>query len=60
MENFLNARYLGASESVLKILKIPIHYKSHSVVKLACHLPGEQSVLFDDGQEAEALEKGAS
>ena len=59
VENFLNARYLGASECVLKILKIPIHYRSHSVVKLACHLPGEQSVLFEEGKEREALERGA-
>ena len=59
VENFINARYLGASESILKILKIPIHYRSHSVVKLTCHLPGEQSVLFEEGQEDEALEKGA-
>ena len=59
VENFINARYLGASESILKILKIPIHYRSHSVVKLPCHLPGEQSVFFEEGQEGEALERGA-
>ena len=59
VENFINARYLGASESILKIFKIPIHYRSHSVIKLACHLPGEQSVLFEEGQEGDALERGA-
>ena len=58
VENFMNARYLGASECVLKIFKIPIHYRSHSVVKLACHLPGEQAVLFEEGQEGQALESG--
>ena len=58
VENFTNARYLGASESVLKIFKIPIHYRSHSVVKLACHLPGEQAVLFEEGHEGDALERG--
>ena len=58
VENFINARYLGASECVLKILKFPIHYRSHSVVKLACHLPGEQSVLFEEGEEGEALDRG--
>jgi hypothetical protein len=31
---------------------------THSVIKLACHLPGEHSVLFEDGQEGEALERG--
>ena len=58
IENFLNSRYLGASECVWKILKFPIHYRSHSVVKLPCHLPGEQSVLFEEGEENRALERG--
>ena len=58
IENFVNARYLGASESVLKIFKFPVTYRSHSVVKLPCHLPGEQSVFFEEGGEEDALDKG--
>ena len=58
VEKFLNSRYLGASESVLKILKFPLHYRTHSVVKLPCHLPGEQSVLFEEGEQDKALERG--
>jgi hypothetical protein len=58
VENFVDARYLGASESVMKIFRFPVHYRSHSVVKLPCHLPGEQSVLFNEGEEQHALNEG--
>ena len=58
VEEFVDARYLGASEAVLKILRFPIHYRSHNVEKLPCHLPGEQSVLFSEGGEEAALSAG--
>ena len=58
VEQFVDARYLGASEAALKIFRFPIHYRSHSVEKLPCHLPGDQSVLFEEGQEEEALSAG--
>ena len=58
VEQFVDARYLGASESVMKILRFPVHYRSHSVLKLPCHLPGEQSVLFNEGEEEQTLNAG--
>ena len=56
---FLNMRYLGASECCLKIFKIPFHYRSHPVLKLACHLPNEQIICFEEGEEEEILKNGA-
>ena len=58
VEQFVDARYLGASESVMKILRFPVHYRSHKVEKLPCHLPGEQSVFFHDGEQEQALNSG--
>ena len=58
IEQFVDARYLGASESVMKILRFAVHYRSHSVLKLPCHLPGEQSILFNEGEEEQALNAG--
>ena len=49
---------MGASEAILKIFRFPVHYRSHNVEKLPCHLPGEQSVLFREGQEEAALNAG--
>ena len=58
VEQFVDARYLGASEAVLKILRFPVHYRSHSVEKLPCHLPGEQSIIFNEGEEEAVLNAG--
>ena len=58
VQQFVDARYLGASEAVLKILRFPIHYRSHTVEKLPCHLPGDQSVIFNEGDEEAALKAG--
>ena len=58
VEQFVDARYLGASESVLKILRFSVHYRSHGVDKLPCHLPGEQSVFFNEGEEEKVLQAG--
>ena len=58
VEQFINGRYLSASESVLKLLDISITDRSHSVQKLACHLPDEQMIYYQDGDEEEALLKG--
>ena len=58
VEQFVDARYLGASESAMKIFRFPVHYRSHSVEKLPCHLPGEQSVLFEEGEAQNVLSAG--
>ena len=58
VEQFLNSRYISASESVWKLLSLPITDRSHAVVKLACHLPDEHSLFYQEGMEEEALARG--
>ena len=55
---FLDCRYISASESIWKIYGFNIHGKSHTVMKLACHLESEQSVLMEEGEELKALLAG--
>ena len=55
---FLNCRYLSASESAWKLLGHPIHGRSHTVMKLTCHLPQEQCVIFEKGEARNALMSG--
>jgi hypothetical protein len=55
---FLNCRYLSTSESAWKLLGQAIHGRSHAVMKLNCHLPHEQSVLFEQGEALSALQSG--
>ncbi|MCP3668651.1 MAG: hypothetical protein GY696_40250, partial [Gammaproteobacteria bacterium] len=56
---FLNARYVSAPESMWRILAFPLEEKSHSVVRLAVHMPLEQLVTFHTGDEAEAIQRAA-
>jgi len=53
---FLDARYVSAPESVWRILEYPMQDKSHSVFRLAVHLPLEQRVTYREGAEQEAVE----
>eukprot|EP00973_Karenia_brevis_P004582 627252-Karenia_brevis.AAC.1 len=54
---FLDARYIGAPEAAWRLLQYPLQAKSHQVERLPVHLPLNQSVLFESGHEAEAVDK---
>ena len=58
VEQFLNSRYISAAEGVWKLLNLPITDRSHAVVKLACHLPDQHSLIYQEGMEEEALVRG--
>ncbi|GBN60258.1 hypothetical protein AVEN_128889-1 [Araneus ventricosus] len=36
-----------------------LSHKSHTVVRLAVHLPQKQPIVYQDGQEAQATERAA-
>ena len=52
--NYLNARYLGASEAVYRIFKFELSSKFPAVERLAVHLPDEQLVYYDPDNHAAA------
>ena len=58
VQDFINARYISASEAFWRLYEFQIHGISPPVDKLPLHLPGEQSVLFQDGEAAAALDRG--
>ena len=41
-QNFINARYIGATEALWRLFGFKMHEMSPSVTKLALHLPDEQ------------------
>ena len=55
IQDHIDARYLGAAEAAWRLFEFPIHGSSHTVERLALHLPGQHAVNFVPGQEAEAL-----
>ena len=58
VENYMNARYISASEALWKIYGFPIHEKHPPVEKLPCHLPNQQQVLFEEHQVAQVVQQG--
>ena len=54
---FLDCRYVSAPEAMWRLSEFAMHEQSHTVVRLALHLPEMQPVYFKKGEEQEALEK---
>ncbi|CAF1425811.1 unnamed protein product [Rotaria magnacalcarata] len=53
----LDARYVSAPEAVWRLVEFPLHDKSHSIIRLAIHLPNMQPVYFAEGNVLEALDR---
>ncbi|RWS19966.1 uncharacterized protein B4U80_00440, partial [Leptotrombidium deliense] len=60
IQDYLDCRYLSASESAWRIFELPLHGRSHPVERLPVHLPGMNRVVFREGQEREAIEKNCN
>ena len=54
----LNARYVGPHQAVYRLMQYKMHDKSHTIIRLAVHLPLEQRIPFRPGQEERALQVG--
>lgn len=55
IDNFLNGRYVGSTEAAWRIFEYPMHFQSHAIIRLDCHLPERQTVYFHEGRGQEAL-----
>ncbi|KAG0618503.1 hypothetical protein M758_4G069300 [Ceratodon purpureus] len=47
IKQYLDARYIGASEAVRRLLKMTMHDEDLNVVRLHLHLPGMHRVIFN-------------
>ena len=54
----LNARYVGPHQAIYRLMQYKMHDKSHTIIRLAVHLPLEQRIPFRPGQEERALQVG--
>jgi hypothetical protein len=54
VDMFMNARYVSASEAYWRIYDFKLHKRDPPVEKLPCHLPDQQTVLFETPAEAQA------
>ena len=53
----LNARYVGPHQAVFRIMQYKMHDKSHIIIRLAIHLPLQQNVHYQNGNEEQALQR---
>jgi hypothetical protein len=59
IKTFLDARYVSAPEALWRLFEYQMHEQSHSVFRLAIHLPFNQAVYFRPGEEEQALDRAA-
>ena len=59
ISTFLDARYVSAPEAIWRLLENKMHKQSHAIIRLAVHLPMQQPVYFQEGEEQMALEVAA-
>ena len=50
-------RYVSAPEAFWRLSEYSMHEQSHTIIRLSIHLPNQQPVYFQKGQEQEALER---
>ncbi|GBM02968.1 hypothetical protein AVEN_269877-1 [Araneus ventricosus] len=57
--SFVEGRYVSAPEAMWRLNEFNLSHKSYTVVRLAVHLPQQQPIVYQDGQEAQAIERAA-
>lgn len=56
IKDFQNARYIGPCEACWRIFEFDLLGRSPAVVRLPVHLPKQQTVVYAEGAEADAVE----
>ncbi|XP_057248262.1 uncharacterized protein LOC125493694 [Beta vulgaris subsp. vulgaris] len=54
---YYDCRYISACEAIWRIFGFSIHYRTPAVERLSFHLPGEQTVLFNDHADVESAQR---
>ena len=52
---YLDARYVLASESIWQIFRYKMHNHAPNVQRLAVHLPLQQNITFQDGDDLQNI-----
>ena len=52
---YLDARYISASEGIWRIFHYRLHNHTPNVQRLAVHLPNQQSITFQDGDNLQSI-----
>ncbi|KIH61483.1 hypothetical protein ANCDUO_08248 [Ancylostoma duodenale] len=59
IRSHLDTRYSCPPQAAWNMFGFALHDRSHSVVRLPVHLPGQQEIFFQEGHEADAVNAAA-
>ena len=59
ISQYVDGRYVSPHEACWRLLEFKMHDRSHHIERLAIHLPLQQWIQFEEGQEQEALERAS-
>ncbi|CAO2822922.1 unnamed protein product [Amaranthus hypochondriacus] len=55
IQKYYDCRYVSACEAGWRIFRFEIHYKTPPVERLSFHLPGEQTVVFNENESIDSV-----
>lgn len=55
IQQYSDCRYVSACEAVWRIFGFELHYRTPPVERLSFHLPGEQTLVFDENQPIDSI-----
>lgn len=53
--NYVNCRYVSSPEAIWRLRENKMHDRSHTVMRIPVHLPNQQRITFEEGNEEEAI-----
>jgi len=59
IHTFVDARIVSAPETAWRLFEFPMHHQSHTIVWLAVHLPDQQKIYFQHGEEELGVHKAS-
>ena len=59
IKQHVDGRYVSAPEGMWRLLENKMHDRSHAVVRLPVHLPDQQMIFIQQGNERQAVERAA-
>ncbi|XP_053101885.1 uncharacterized protein LOC128323190 [Hemicordylus capensis] len=60
IKTYMDSRYVSTPEAAWRLNGFEMHYQSHTVHRLAVHLPDEQAVIFNPEDIGAATDRAAS
>ena len=59
VSHYLDTRWVSAPEAIWRLSEFEMHAQSHSIIRLPIHLPNQQQVYFQQGDEEAAVDRAS-